>query len=60
MDPSFLRWFYHKIGLLLCSIHMTGAILSQGIELHGILKHAVAPLFEVQELLQLTVEQTYR
>jgi hypothetical protein len=49
-----------EVGLLLVSIHMIGAILSQGIELPGILEHDVVPLFEVQELLQLTAEQTYR
>jgi hypothetical protein len=52
--------FMVEVGLLLVSIHMIGAILSQGIELPGILEHDVVPLFEVQELLQLTAEQTYR
>jgi hypothetical protein len=52
--------FTIEVGLLLISIHMIGAILSQGIELPGILKHDVVPLFEVQELFQLAVEQTCR
>jgi hypothetical protein len=52
--------FTIEVGLLLISIHMIGAILSHGIELPGILKHDVVPLFEVQELFQLAVEQTCR
>jgi hypothetical protein len=49
-----------EVGLLLISIPMIGAILSQGIELPGILEHAMVPLFEVQELLQPATEQTYK
>jgi hypothetical protein len=52
--------FTVEVGLLIVSIHLIGAILSQGIELPGILEHVVVPLFVVQELIQLAVEQTYR
>jgi hypothetical protein len=52
--------FTVEVGLLIISIHLIGAILSQGIELPGILEHVVVPLFVVQELIQLAAEQTYR
>jgi hypothetical protein len=49
-----------QVGLLFVRIDVVCAILSQGVELRRVVEYTMVPLLEVQELLQLTAEQTHR
>jgi hypothetical protein len=49
-----------QVGLLFIRIDVVCAILSQGVELRHVVEYTMVPLLEVQELLQLTAEQTHR
>jgi hypothetical protein len=40
-----------EVGFLLIHIDMIQTILSQGVELPGVVEHTVVPLLKVQELL---------
>jgi hypothetical protein len=49
-----------QVGLLFISVDVVCVILSQGVELPRVVEYTVVFLLKVQELLQLTVEQTRR
>jgi hypothetical protein len=52
--------FMVEVRFLLICIHMICAILSQGVELPGVVIHCMVPLLKVLKLLQLATEQTRR
>jgi hypothetical protein len=48
--------FTVEVGFLLIRINMICAILSQGVELPGVVIHCMVPLLKVLKLLQLAAE----
>jgi hypothetical protein len=46
------------VGLLFICVHVVCAILSQGVELPGVVIHCMVPLLKVLKLLQLAAKQT--
>jgi hypothetical protein len=49
-----------QVGLLFICVNVVCVILSQGVELPGVVIHCMVPLLKVLKLLQLAVEQTRR
>jgi hypothetical protein len=49
-----------QVGLLFICVNVVCVILSQGVELLGVVIHCMVPLLKVLKLLQLAVEQTRR
>jgi hypothetical protein len=49
-----------EVAFLLICIDIICAILSQGVELHGVVKYRMVPFLQIQKFLQLATEQTHR
>jgi hypothetical protein len=52
--------FTKEVDFFLIRINMIWAILSQVVEMPGVVEYGMIPLLEIQKFLQLVVEQTHR